>query len=157
MPYHLLRLASSSPPHLFFRMNALFGRAFEMTEAYLGKPPSQDYRERLLADERVVMLVALDEGRESDSSTVIGALVAYELPKFEQERSEFYIYDLAVDEAYRRKGIATALIKKTVQIAKERSGWVVYVQADKGDEPAIALYRKLGNEENVLHFDITVD
>ncbi|GAB4198636.1 MAG: hypothetical protein Tsb002_33740 [Wenzhouxiangellaceae bacterium] len=32
--------------------------------------------------------------------------------------------------------------------------WVIFVQADLGDEPAINLYRKLGVQESVLHFDI---
>jgi aminoglycoside 3-N-acetyltransferase I len=32
----------------------------------------------------------------------------------------------------------------------------VYVQADRGDAPAIALYSKLGVQEQVLHFDIPV-
>jgi aminoglycoside 3-N-acetyltransferase I len=31
-----------------------------------------------------------------------------------------------------------------------------YVQADQGDNPAIALYTKLGVREDVLHFDIPV-
>jgi aminoglycoside 3-N-acetyltransferase I len=30
------------------------------------------------------------------------------------------------------------------------------VQADHGDDPAIALYTKLGTREDVLHFDIPV-
>jgi aminoglycoside 3-N-acetyltransferase I len=33
---------------------------------------------------------------------------------------------------------------------------VVFVQADRGDDPAIALYTKLGTREDVLHFDIPV-
>jgi aminoglycoside 3-N-acetyltransferase I len=33
---------------------------------------------------------------------------------------------------------------------------VLYVQADHGDAPAIALYEKLGLREDVLHFDIPV-
>jgi aminoglycoside 3-N-acetyltransferase I len=33
---------------------------------------------------------------------------------------------------------------------------VIYVQADKGDDPAIALYTRLGIREDVLHFDIAV-
>jgi len=41
-------------------------------------------------------------------------------------------------------------------IAAQRGAWVVYVQADYGDEPAIALYEKLGTREDVLHFDIAV-
>jgi aminoglycoside 3-N-acetyltransferase I len=36
------------------------------------------------------------------------------------------------------------------------SKWVIYVQADYGDNSAIALYAKLGARENVMHFDIAV-
>ncbi len=88
---------------------------------------------------------------------VVGALVAYGLPKFEQERSEFYLYDLAVAEAWRRRGIAMALIEMLKGIARERNGSGVYVQADYGDEPAIALYTKLGTREDVMHFDLPLD
>ncbi|HRN85404.1 MAG TPA: GNAT family N-acetyltransferase, partial [Hyphomicrobium sp.] len=83
-------------------------------------------------------------------------LAAYELRKFEQERSEFYIYDLAVAETHRRQGIATALIGRLTEIAAENGGYVVFVQADRGDDAAIALYSKLGTREDVLHFDIAV-
>ena len=58
--------------------------------------------------------------------------------------------------AHRRKGIATALISELGKIAAERGAYVIFVQADLGDEPAIALYTKLGTREDVLHFDIAV-
>ena len=87
----------------------------------------------------------------------MGGLAAYELHKFEQERSEIYIYDLAVSAEHRRKGIATALIEALKNIATERGAYVIFVQADHGDEPAIELYTKLGTREDVLHFDITVN
>jgi hypothetical protein len=32
--------------------------------------------------------------------------------------------------------------------------YVIFLQADYGDDPAIALYTKLGIREDVLHFDI---
>src|SRR5690606_5892520 len=94
-----------------------------------------------------------------DGSIVVGGLAAYELRKFEQQRSEIYIYDLAVNTRYRRQGIATALIAKLKRIAKARGAYVIFVQADTGveDEPAIALYTKLGIREKVLHFDIAVE
>jgi aminoglycoside 3-N-acetyltransferase I len=88
---------------------------------------------------------------------VIGGLVAYELDKFERARRELYIYDLAVAEGCRRQGVATALIEHLREIAAMRGVWVIYVQADYGDEPAIVLYEKLGTREEVLHFDIRVD
>jgi len=131
-------------------MLTVFGEAFEDVETYGTKPPSAKYVDELLAGPSFIALAAL-EGEE-----VVGGLAAYELRKLEQERSELYIYDLAVSAAHRRKGIASALIDGLRPIAKERGAWVIYVQADYGDEPAIALYTKLGVREDVLHFDIPV-
>lgn len=129
----------------------LFAEAFDDPESYSSARPKPDYRQALLARTDVVALVAL-EGQK-----VVGALVAYELPKFEQERSEFYIYDLAVAEKWRRRGVATAMINELKFIAKARRGWVIYVQADYGDDPAVALYTKLGSREDVMHFDVPLD
>lgn len=136
---------------LFRGLNAMFGVAFDDAEAYGGAPPDDVYLEALLRKPHVFALVALASGK------VVGGLVAYELEKFEQARSEIYIYDLAVDEAHRRQGIAEALINLLREIARARGAWVVYVQADYGDEPAIALYTKLGVREDVMHFDIDPD
>ncbi|WP_144186205.1 AAC(3)-I family aminoglycoside N-acetyltransferase [Elioraea rosea] len=129
-------------------MLALFGEAFGDTETYGGAPPSDAYLEERLAERGFIALAAFSGG------TMIGGLAAYELRKFERERSEIYIYDLAVAEAHRRKGVATALIESLKGIADARGAWVIFVQADHGDEPAIALYTKLGVREDVLHFDI---
>jgi len=59
-------------------------------------------------------------------------------------------------EAHRRCGIASALIERLREIAISRGAWIIYVQADYGDGPAIALYEKLGVREEVLRFDINV-
>jgi aminoglycoside 3-N-acetyltransferase I len=61
-----------------------------------------------------------------------------------------------VTEGHRREGIATALIGELKNIAATRGAYVIFVQADLGDAPAIALYTKLGAREDVLHFDIAV-
>ncbi|MGH6819457.1 MAG: GNAT family N-acetyltransferase, partial [Methylocella sp.] len=82
---------------------------------------------------------------------------AYELEKFEQDRREIYIYDLAVLESHRRKGVATRLIEELKRLAKERDAYVIFVQADKTDAVAIRLYESLGTKEDVYHFDIMVD
>lgn len=129
---------------------AVFGVAFDDMPTYRGQPPSADYLRQRLADPGFFAVVAMKGER------VVGGLAAYELRKFEQERSEVYIYDLAVDAGHRRQGIATALIEALQRIAAECGAWVIYVQADHGDDPAIALYTKLGAREDVLHFDIPV-
>ncbi len=132
------------------RLLTVFGAAFEDHETYGAKRPSVDYLRRLLGSDSFIALAAEDQGQ------VIGGLAAYVLPKFEQARSEVYIYDLAVDAGHRRRGVATALIRRLQEIAATLGAWVIYVQADHGDDPAIALYTKLGVREDVLHFDIPV-
>ena len=132
-------------------MLAMFGEAFGEVETYGSAQPDDNYLERLLAREHFIALAAVRDG------AVVGGLAAYVLEKFEQERSEIYIYDLAVAEGHRRTGIATALIEHLRAIGRARGAYVVFVQADHVDPPAIALYNKLGKRENVLHFDIAVD
>jgi aminoglycoside 3-N-acetyltransferase I len=127
---------------------AVFGEAFDDMATYQGAVPRDSYLQSFLADEGCITIVAMD-GEE-----VIGGLVAYELLKFEQERKEIYIYDLAVKTAHRRRGIATGLIVTLKAIARTHGAYVIYVQADRGDDAAIALYEALGVREDVLHFDI---
>lgn len=126
----------------------VFAEAFEDHESYQSVIPSDEYLNKLLAREDFIPLVAIADGQ------VVGGLAAYVLQKFEQERSEIYIYDLAVDKNYRRQGIATGLIIKLREIAREIGAYVIYVQADPPDEPAVKLYESLGTREDVFHFDI---
>lgn len=132
-------------------MLAMLGEAFGEVETFSAAPPSDAYLRRLLGREHFIALAAVIDGE------VVGGLAAYGLDKFEQERSEIYIYDLAVAEAHRRTGIATGLIEELRTIARDRGAYVVFVQADHVDPPATALYSKLGTREDVLHFDIAVD
>lgn len=134
-------------------LSLLFGEAFDDMDTYTSNRPSPDYVRQLLEGDCFLALVALEE------EAVVGGIAAYELKKFEQERSEIYIYDLAVAAAHRREGIATELIETLRKIAAERGAYVIFVQADTDveDQPAIALYTKLGTREEVLHFDITVE
>jgi aminoglycoside 3-N-acetyltransferase I len=131
-----------------FRFWREYSEAFEGIASYSGARPSARYLARLLGSDTFIALAAVAGGQ------VVGGLVAYELRKFEQERSEIYIYDLAVTVSHRRRGIATALIRELQAMAAERGAYVIYVQADLSDLPAIALYAKLGVREDVLHFDI---
>ncbi|MGM9500417.1 AAC(3)-I family aminoglycoside N-acetyltransferase [Desertifilum tharense IPPAS B-1220] len=145
-----IRQLTSHDVALMEAMLSTFGEAFDEEETYGAARPSQAYLQRLLGKDDFIAIAALKH------ESVVGGLVAYELQKFEQERSEIYIYDLAVAAAHRRKGIATALIKELQKIAVTRGAYVIFVQADIGDAPAIALYEKLGVREDVLHFDIAV-
>ncbi len=128
----------------------MFGEAFDDAVNYHRAPPDDAYLRRLLAKEHFIALAALD------GATVIGGLTAYVLEKFEQDRREIYIYDLAVLEHHRRRGVATRLIERLGEIADQRDVYVIFVQADLVDAPAIALYDTLGTKETAHHFDIAV-
>ena len=130
-------------------MNALFGEVFDDAHSYASAPPGGAYLERLARQDQFIALSASIDGQ------LAGCLAAYELVKFEQERSELYIYDLAVRAEFRRRGVATALIAALRPIAQACGAWTIYVQADPVDGPAVALYAKLGAREDVLHFDIS--
>ena len=148
-----IRRLTSNNVLLMEALLTTFGKAFNEPKTYTENRPSNSYLQRLLGSNMFIALAAVKNGE------VVGGIAAYELIKFEQERSEIYLYDLAVALEHRREGIATALIEKLKGIAAERGAYVIFVQADTGieDRPAIALYTKLGKREDVLHFDIAVD
>ncbi|MFO6448167.1 N-acetyltransferase family protein [Erythrobacter sp. NE805] len=132
-------------------MNRVFAQGFDDAETYAAAPPGEAWAARWLANPDHVALIA------EIADEPVGALAAYVLPKYEQARSEIYIYDLAVLESARRQGVATALIDHLRAIAREVGAWTIFVQADivPEDEPARRLYRKLAWEEiTALHFDI---
>lgn len=135
----------------FRELNKLFAEAFDEKDTYLGDKPSDDYLLSLLGKDHVVACVALRDQQ------VVAGLVAYVLEKFEQERKEVYIYDLAVDINYRRQKIATNLIHFLNDEALKIGAWVVYVQADRDDPPAMQLYESLGSREEVYHYDIRME
>jgi aminoglycoside 3-N-acetyltransferase I len=135
------------------RMHALLdvlADAFEDPGHYSAARPDANWWRRLLAGDGFIALVALVDEQ------VVGGLAAYVLPKFERAQHEVYLYDLAVAVPHRRRGIATALIHELCAVASRLGAASVYVQADAEDDAAVALYRRLGREAEVLHFDFEV-
>jgi len=147
--YDYCTLGTGDVP-LFRGLLKMFGEAFEDLPTYQDAVPDNAYVEWLLSRPHFIALAATHEDE------VVGGIAAYVLDKFERKRREIYIYDLAVAAAHRRRGIATALIRRLIDIAQERCAYVIFVQADRGDEPAIRLYEWLGTREDVLHFDIPI-
>ena len=86
----------------FRELLTVFGEAFEDQDSYCAAQLGAAYLEDLLGGDSFVALAAQAEGR------VVGGLAAYVLKKFEQERSEIYIYDLAVMEGWRRSRSSSA-------------------------------------------------
>lgn len=128
----------------------VFGEAFEDPDHYMSAQPDDAYLARMLGKPEFIVLTA------TDGANVVGGLAAYVLEKFEQDRREIYIYDIAVLDGHRRRGVATGLINELRGIGKALKAFVIFVQADEGDTPAIKLYESLGTRNDVHHFDIEV-
>lgn len=143
-----IRVLRATDLTLFRKMLDLFGQVFEEPDTYCAHQPDDAYLRTLLESQGFVAVAAVQGER------VVGGLAGYILPKFEQARSELYIYDLAVDPEHRRRGVASAMIEEVRRIAAQRGIYVIFVQADEGDEPAIALYNRFGAGERMVHFDI---
>ncbi len=142
------RILDSGDVVIMRNLLVLFGREFEQNDIYTKSQPDDEYLSELLGSETFIAVVAIMGDK------VVGGLAAYVLKKFEQKRSEVYIYDLAVSYQHRRQGIATGLINQVRKIAAVRRAYVVFVQADHDNPPAIELYSRFGTRENAVHFNI---
>lgn len=147
--YSYRHLTSADVP-LIKDLLKVFGEAFNEVATYQHAIPSDAYLAGLLGKPHFVAIAVLSGER------VIGGLAAYVLEKFEQERREIYVYDLAVLEEHRRRGVATGLVGELKRIAAELGAYVIFVQADLEDGAAVALYNSLGTQETAHHFDIEV-
>lgn len=129
-------------------LNQLYAAAFAEEEMYTGNKPSEEYLLKQLAKESILVCTATFEDR------VIGGATAYVMDKLEQETCEIYVYDLAVDQEFRRQKAAARLLEFVVSEAKSLDASAVFIQAEKEDTPAVALYESLGKREEAYHYDI---
>lgn len=60
------------------------------------------------------------------------------------EDDEYYLSALTVDKRYRRKGIGSLLLRRSIETARIKSCKNVVLEVDGGNEPAIGLYKKFG-------------
>jgi aminoglycoside 3-N-acetyltransferase I len=87
----------------------------------------------LLADERTVFLAAF-EGEEA-----VGFAFGYVLPRRHGKPAGMFVYELDVDERYRRRGVATRLMRELLASAPG-----AYVFTEPDNDAANAFYASLG-------------
>jgi ribosomal protein S18 acetylase RimI-like enzyme len=94
--------------------------------------------EALLADPRTLLLVAFDGGRP------VGFVLAHELPRRHGDPAKLFVYEVDVAETHRRRGIASALLARLSELARERGIRTGFVLTEPDNGPANALYRSVG-------------
>ena len=87
----------------------------------------------LLADDRVIFVAAFD------GETPVGFAFGYVLPRRHGRPTIFFVYELDVDEAYRRRGVGRRLMEELLRGQDE-----AFVLTDAANDAAMALYASLG-------------
>ena len=96
----------------------------------------------LLADEATIFLAAF-QGEQP-----IGFVFGYELQRRHGPPSTLFIYELEVDAACRRQGIATLLMTELERIARSRGITQSFVLTEPDNAAANTLYESLGGERS---------
>ncbi|HEY2779091.1 MAG TPA: GNAT family N-acetyltransferase [Gaiellaceae bacterium] len=87
----------------------------------------------LLADDRTVFVAAFD------GETPVAFAFGYVLPRRHGRPTIFFVYEIDVDERYRRQGIARRLMEELL-FGQEQA----FVLTEADNEAAMALYASLG-------------
>jgi len=102
------------------------------------KPLTMKRLSTVIGDPATTLLVVSDDGR------IVGAaaVLVYATPAFVKARIE----DVVVDEQSRGKGVGEALVRRCLEVARERGAEVVELQSARRREVANRLYPRLGFE-----------
>ncbi|MEV6318259.1 GNAT family N-acetyltransferase [Streptomyces sp. NPDC051776] len=103
----------------------------------LDGPPKQGATERFLAESGHHMLIAYVDG-------VPAGMVTGVETTHPDKGTEMFLYELAVDEPYRRHGIGRALTAALADLARRRGCYGMWVATEGDNEPALATYTSAG-------------
>ena len=96
-----------------------------------------EHTRRFLHDDRHHLLIA----REGDD--VVGFVSGVEMTH-PDKGTEMFLYELAVDEAWQRRGIGRSLVEALGELAQERGCYGMWVLTDEDNEGALATYASAG-------------
>ena len=102
------------------------------------KPFTMERLSTVIGDPATTLLVVRDDGR----IVGVAAVLVYATPAFVKARIE----DVVVDEHSRGKGVGEALVRRCLEVARERGAEIVELQSARWREVANRLYPRLGFE-----------
>ncbi|MFF7972649.1 GNAT family N-acetyltransferase [Streptomyces sp. NPDC007905] len=106
-------------------------------EHLFDNPARPEWVERFLTTPGHHLLLAYADG------TVAGFVSGVETVH-PDKGAEMFLYELAVAEPYRRRGIGRALVLRLAELARERGCYGMWVGVDTGNDVALAAYRSAG-------------
>ncbi len=101
-------------------------------------PPKPDATRRFLAEPTHHLLIAYDA-----DDRALGYVSGVETTH-PDKGTELFLYELAVDEPVRRRGIGRSLVEAFAALARERGCYDMWVLADADNDAAQATYESAG-------------
>ena len=113
------------------------------------KPLTMERLSSVISDPATTLLVVSDGGR------IVGAaaVLVYATPAFVKARIE----DVVVDEHSRGQGVGEALVRRCIEVARERGAEIVELQSARWREVANRLYPRIGfqlRESNLYRLEL---
>jgi GNAT superfamily N-acetyltransferase len=124
----IVRLAAGDEPRLQ-----------ELCRRFKSRVPSDDEAASLLADDDIHVWVAEEEGE------LAGFAYAYVLSRIDGDTSVF-LYELAVDERFRGRGLGRALVDEARTLAERVGALKMWVETGYENEPAKRSYAGAGGQ-----------
>ena len=104
-------------------------------------PPRPDAIRRFLAEPTHHLFVAYADGKP------VGFVSGVEMIH-PDKGTEMFLYELAVDDNHRQRGIGTALVNVLRDLATANGCYDMWVLTDDDNEPALKTYKKSGTSES---------
>ena len=107
-------------------------------------PPEPEATRRFLSAAGHHLLIATETGSPA------GFVSGIEM-KHPDKGTEMFLYELAVDGAFRRRGVGRALVDALADVAREAGCHAMWVMTDADNDAALATYRSVGAEQESTH------
>ena len=110
---------------------------------FKGPSHSADSPDAFLANPANFLLIGVavaEDGLEEP----VGYLLAYRLQRPDRQAAQMFIYEVDVAEAWRRRGLASALLEEIRRLARAEGMFEAFVLTSRGNEAARRLYTRTG-------------
>jgi len=104
---------------------------------------SADSLSAFLANPANFLLIGVAVAEDGQEEPV-GYLLAYRLQRPDRQAAQMFIYEVDVAEAWRRRGLASALLEEIRRLARAEGMFEAFVLTSRGNEAARRLYARTG-------------
>ncbi|MFF7753629.1 GNAT family N-acetyltransferase [Streptomyces sp. NPDC007971] len=107
------------------------------------RPMRTEWAERFLTTAGHHLFLAYEDGGSTPVGFVSGVETVHP-----DKGTEMFLYELAVAESCRRRGIGRALVLRLAALARERGCYGMWVGVDAGNDVPLAAYRSAGGKDD---------